>query len=370
MNDHGRLSPAWRTVVAALSVALVTATCRSGEGGDARLKGNGDPLPSVVPANSYRITYRIRELDRTREERIVVRRPYESRRTAVREGHTVSGTLTNRDGLWQWVDGADGGWQLVDPGRRRAEADARLLASLPLLVEAGLATVEGTDRVRGRQCVVVRTAEPIGNPATAVPRVDDYDEFCVDRTGVMLRERWVIDGRTVRLQEAIKLMFDPPIEDHREFEAVPAAPMAPLPVGKQLVQVTADILGRLDVGFDLPDDITADGAEGWLQRDPRGGVVGGSVRRFYRRGDDLAEVEEQESGAVSRPRDLRFPTALGDGFLESDLQQLTLHVPIAGGVTVVVRATSVELLTDLAQAMRRQDAAPDEESLPLEGARS
>jgi len=129
---------------------------------------------------------------------------------------------------------------------------------------------------------------------------------------------------------------------------------APPLAGEQLVEITDTILDSLDVGFDLPPDINADGAEGWLTRDPQDGVTGGSVRRFFRRGENLAEVEERETAAVSTRRDLRYPTPLGEGFLESDLHHVTLRVPIRQGVTVIVQASNMELLHDLARRMRHQ----------------
>ena len=245
MTEPARFLTEWRSVSAALGLAVLAASCTS-HGGEAKPTAGTNRVPTALPVGSYRVTYRIHELDRVREERVVVRRPCESRRTSMRDEVTVSGTLTNRQGLWHWALGPEGGWQLIDAGQRRAAADARPLEALPPLVEAGLVTIEGSASVAGGRCQVVRIREPIGSPATKAPTERDYVELCLDRSGVMLRERWVIDGRTVRHQEATELSLDPPLDGH-DFEAVPtAATKAPSLTGKQLVEATDTVLDSLD----------------------------------------------------------------------------------------------------------------------------
>ncbi|HEX9889406.1 MAG TPA: hypothetical protein VGA69_07995 [Nitriliruptorales bacterium] len=333
-----------RVATALVAAALAATACRS---------GGSTPASPTTTVGSFRVVYEVQELDRTREEHIVVRRPYESRRTSGRDGATASGWLANDAGLWRWVEQPEPGWQLVDPGRRRAEADARPLGTLGPLVGEGLAELVGTARVLDRECQLVLTREPIGSPATAPPTELDHVELCVDEADVVLRETWVIDGRTVRERRAVDLQLDPALGD-REFEAVPAAP-GPPPAGRQLVEVGEAVLATLAVVLDPPADVTADGVVAWVTLDPSGGVTGGSLRRLYRRGPDLVDVEEVETDRLTDRPGAAFMTPLGPGALASDLHHLTLRIPIEGGITVILRASDLDVLTELTRVMRRRE---------------
>ena len=313
----------------------------------------GDRIAPPTPLDSYRVLYRVTELNRSHEDEVVVRRPYESRRLSRRDGAVVSGVLANGDGLWHWSAAPDNGWQLVDPTRRRAEADADPLGSLPFLLDNGLARADGAGEVAGHPCTVFRTREPVGSRVEGLPSDADYNEVCVHATGVLLRDRWVVGGRTLR--ERVATAFEPaPRLGDGEFAAVPLVAKSAGPVsGIEAVPVGEQVLGTMAVAFDLPATIRADGNVGWITREPGGAVVGGSLRRFYRRDAEVAVVEEVDTANSPVPAGPRLRTDLGDGYLESNLHHLTLRLPL-GETTVVVTTRTVAMMEDLVDAMRRQ----------------
>lgn len=340
-------------VVAGAAALLAAAVAVVGPrvGGDESSPGDGVPAPR--PLHSYRVVYQVTQLDRSHEEEVLVRRPYESRRLSRRDGVIVSGVLANPQGLWHWSAAPDNGWLLIDPTRRRAEADADPLGSLPYLLDQGLARPGGTGEAGGHPCTRFRTREPVGNRAVGQPSARDYTEVCVHRTGVLLRERWVVRGRTLRDRVATAFETAPPLDDG-DFAATPGvdrpdgalADIQPVPVGE-------DVLRSLAVTFELPPSISADGVVGWIRTQPGGGVVGGSLRRFYRRGAEVADVEEVDTNQSPVPEGERVDTDLGDAYLESNLHHLTLRLPL-DGVTVVVTTRTVAMMEDLVAAMRRQ----------------
>lgn len=345
-----------RAVVGAVALAVATAACRGGDGAGLR---------TAHEVRAYRVTYAVSELGLDRDELVVVRRPYESRRTSVRNGAVFNGLLTNDDGLWEWVSGDEPHWRLVDPGRRWAEADARPAGSLAWLLEQGSARRNGTDEVLGRHCEVVRVRDPIGIRVTTPPTDTDHVDLCLDEAGIVLAETWVADGEVVRARRATSVEIDTELDDD-EFVATPADGDATMRAtgGRELIDVTTETLDSLAVAFDPPSDLHPDRAVAWLHRDNLGGIADASLVRFFRRGADLVEVEERDSSQVSEAEGMTFDTPLGAGSLTTNLRRLSLYVPLADGVTVLVHAPTVDLLEALVGSMRRQLAEAEPGSRP------
>lgn len=323
-----------------------------------RLRSVDRAAPRLV---AYEVVYEVTELERRREETIIVRPPYESLRTSDRDGVRTA-TLVNREGLWQLSPPPSSAWRLLDAGRRRAEGDVRVLGGLRLLEEIGLAERLLDRRVLGRSCAAYRVAEPIGNIATKPPTDDEHVELCVDETGVMLDERWVLNGEVIREQRAIKLDTSPRLASD-VFDAEPAAePTEAVAPTRRELPLTDEIRGGLAVSFDLPTSIDDDGGTAMLDLDPIGQPIGGTVHRFLRRGTDVVDVEEVESASVDRSRGIRHNVLLGEGFVETDVRTVTLRIALHNGVAVVLRGPNLDLLDEVASGMRLadEDSEPDD----------
>ncbi len=195
-----------------LAVAVVVAA-----GAVIATRDDGPPLPRPAPLTTYRVRYAITLPGAGREvQEVAVYRPFLSRSTTTRDGAMTRGTISNGDGVWSYSVPADRsvapGWLLVDGGARLAADDAQLLDVFGVAIERGLATYDGTDTVANRRCWKVRTRDPVGATLRA-PTARDYTDFCVDATGVVLRERWVLKGRVVRTRVATRFEANPRPDD-------------------------------------------------------------------------------------------------------------------------------------------------------------
>ena len=124
----------------------------------------------------------------------------------------------------------------------------------------------------------------------------------------------MIQGRIVRTQVAVDFAIDPGTS---VSECQVIATKTPV-TGRQQIEVTDSVVESLGTTFGLPPGIAPDGAAAWLQCDQFGVIHGGSLRRFCRWGDDLAEVEEEtQHGNERRGTPLHAPA--GTGPVESDL---------------------------------------------------
>lgn len=299
---------------------------------------------------SYEVVYRVNELERMREETIVVGLPYESLRSSNRVGERTA-TLVNRDGLWQLTSGASPRWQRIDPGRRRAEGDVRPLGGLLLLEELGLAERMPDRRVLDRNCEAFRVAEPIGTVATRRPTPADHVDLCIDASGVLLHERWIGDGELIREQEAIELDLAPQLDDD-VFAAELAPDARPALELRRELPLTDEIRAGLAVIFDLPASIKDDGGVAILHVDQLGQPVGGSVHRHLRRGTNLVDVEEVEMASVDTDRGTPHDVPMGDGFVETDLRTVTLTIVLPDDLAIRLRGPDLEILDTVAKAMR------------------
>ncbi|MBV8958041.1 MAG: hypothetical protein JO087_04670 [Actinobacteria bacterium] len=219
--------PNTRTVVNVLTlvIALALTAC------------SHDAPRVVAPARSitgFRIVYRVEthapDLQVTRRE-VTVHRPDQSSDLTYADGGTqpTSGFVGQGTRLYSVEAGA-----LVDHGDRATGAppgDYRLGPALPDLVRLHLARRMGTERVAGRTCIVYRLAGPIGDPIKPVAAGEHADE-CVDSQGLLLSERWELDGKLLRLTRAERV--DTTVPSDAAF-APPDLPRRQVPIGFTVV---------------------------------------------------------------------------------------------------------------------------------------
>ncbi|HZQ85132.1 MAG TPA: hypothetical protein VFA83_09860 [Acidimicrobiales bacterium] len=220
--------PNTRTVTNVLAAAALALTAC----------GGGGAPPVEAPPHSvagFRIVYRVEthaQAEEVTRREVTVRRPDDSSDLTYPDGSTqpASGFVSHGTRLYS----VDGG-ALVDHGDRSSGAppgDWRLAPALPDLARLALVRRVGTARVAGRPCVVYRFAGPVGDPI-ARAHAGEYADECVDGRGLLLSERWVLDGRVLRLTEATQVDTAGPAD---AAFVPPALPGHAIPIGFTAVE--------------------------------------------------------------------------------------------------------------------------------------
>lgn len=262
-----------------------------------------DPVPvgellaqryEEAPVTAYRITYEVVENELAREESWVVRRPYESLIVSTRDGEQISGTATSIEALRTYLSDREG-WLTVQAERHRAAFDVRPLPSLGAIVALGRAEEIGDGEYAGRACTRFRTGDPTSVSVATAPSEDQTTEICVDDAGLILHERWELNGSVLSERTATQVTVDPPIdgadfdpeppiEDAEQYEAL---------LGSIAVEADEETKARLATELTLPPGWTVDSTV--LRGSPRGagGVSSASeIVRFVSNGPDLVEHAE------------------------------------------------------------------------------
>lgn len=198
-----RVAMALGAVVALLGGAFLLGPLAADRGGaPAPAATGGESEPSV----GYAITYRVVHDDGTEvDEHIEVARPF---RSAVRAGETER---VSDLGLLATV-GGDGQWVRIEVPVAIASGDLRPDAVLAAAVEAGHVEVGDEHRVAGVTCREHRFGGPVSSGMlTPVGSVSgEHADVCLDGRGLVLRERWVVGGRTLRERTAVAIDLRPP----------------------------------------------------------------------------------------------------------------------------------------------------------------
>jgi hypothetical protein len=176
-----------RRLVAAIAAVGALAAC----------SGEAPRVEQSAPPTSYRITYEVTTGDTTTTEIHTVRRPFMGR---VDIGDTSRVTDV---GLLA-TSSPDTPWVRIQVPIAPAGGDVRPDAVLDDAIAAELVEEAGTRRIAGRSCRVVRLGGPMsGGTLTPVGAVaGESAEACVDGTGLVLAETWLVDGDVQREMEA------------------------------------------------------------------------------------------------------------------------------------------------------------------------
>ena len=88
-----------------------------------------------------------------------------------------------------------------------ASGDFRFDVGIPAALDGGVIEAREWRRIDGRECRVFRTGGPVGAGESPPydPEGPEYADICVDRTGFLLEELWVSDGRALRRKLAIRI---------------------------------------------------------------------------------------------------------------------------------------------------------------------
>lgn len=314
------------------------------------------PFPEEPPA-SYRITYDVVENQLPRTETITVRRPYESLVRSEREGDLLSGSATSRSRLWTYLADRDG-WLVLQPELHRASSDQRPLRAMAMAVGLGRAEEGGTGSFAGTSCRVFVTGQPLGNTGIVAPTEAESSELCIDDRGLVLHERWSIDGTVVVERTATAVEIDPPI-DPTSFEPTPAVEDAEgFEAVLSTIAVPADdeTLAELQTDIVPPAGFVLDGAV-LRAGNPNQGPSTREVVRFWSDGRELIEVAEvsategvalDHGGAV--PLDVEGP----ETWFWPDFRASAVRVRLSDTSYVELRGTDPAQLVGLLDTLTRR----------------
>lgn len=333
--------------------ALGTAVAVTGVAVVPDLLGGGDGLPSEVGSEAplaYAITYRVEAGDTVTTEVLTVERPFRSRLTTHEGGSTQGRILSERSsdlGVLATSSGGPWGRLVVPPAP--ASADLRPDVALAAAVTAGLVDDLGAGTVGGRACRRYRTATSVAGGTLLEPLSGEHAEVCIDAVGLVLSERWELDGSVVRTKRAVALSFDDDpdlvvpagdeLDGSGQVERV--ADDAPSPFPDRFA------IGALPAGFELvgryavvPPDLTARPDE------PATAPEVATITDVWRRGADLLILDQGASVGpdpfpatqAGTPVRLADP-GLDDATLVLDLRANEVRIRTEDGGFVRVSAT-------------------------------
>lgn len=245
------------------------------------------------PPTTYRIVYDVVENGLPRSEKWTVRRPYESLVVSERDGEQLTGTATSVDALWTYLGDREG-WLAVEAQRHRAAFDLRPAPAIGPMLALGLVEEGGTAEHAGAPCRIFVTGQPPGAGRATPPSAAESTELCIDDRGLVLHQRWRLDGETIAERTAASVevdieidpsVFDPtPVVDDADGVAAALTTVA--------VEADAETLDRLRTEVPVPDGFTADGTVLRAGTPAGSGAGVAEIVRFHSRGPELIEVSE------------------------------------------------------------------------------
>lgn len=274
-----------------------------------RRDGSGPQL--LAPADSiagYKVVYRVEAYAQGTEvsrREIGVRRPAASSDLTYPEGATepVSGFVSTGSQLF----GKNGDATLDYGGLPvlAAPGDYRLGPVIADLQRLGLARKRGAKRIAGRSCTEYRFGAPLGDPIKA-QEDGEHADLCIDGVGLVLLERWSLNGRRLRETKAVHVDLTPP----------PPASFIPPPGDVKPNPSGVSTVTRLST-----DQLPETGLPHWVAREPMWGfalssrlratttsAASGSVQvsdilyvDSYVRGHDAFEVLHRELSSSGPP---------------------------------------------------------------------
>jgi hypothetical protein len=177
------------------------------------------PLGDADRLESYRVVYRVESYGPTgvvvdTEERMVAR-PFAAR-SETREGEPPGDAATS---LSIWAFGVT---EIGAVDQERApligeptvpNGDAGASSDLRSDLEAGVLVYRAEQQeIAGRTCHRYRTGSPIDVVRLTPPSDRDFADLCIDGSGLVLGESWVVSGELFRRRTAVSVDTDPAID--------------------------------------------------------------------------------------------------------------------------------------------------------------
>lgn len=323
---------------------------------------SGPTLEAERPPAAYHVVYMVQTPGGPlQREDLLVRRPYWSKDVLRVGDRIVGGSLTKTDGFYEYLSLSSGtGWQLQEGGQQRATHDFRVVPPLVWGQARGLSQVLRRDRVAGRPCVVVRSGAPLGSPIMR-PSSVEHTDFCVDGSGIVLREVWVRHGHAILRRQAVSLDLAPRLESE-EFDAVPAlAALPPGEAGSAFVVPTKP--GQLpDRGAaPEPDGFTIDGTYTEVRPQLQGGVLTSAETtsvELYRHSIDLIVVRRGVIDENFTLQGVAVQVGPFAGYLQLGYDESTLTIQLDRDHYVSLEAVDPPTLLGAGRALVVRSSAP------------
>lgn len=171
------------------------------------------------PLEAYRIDYRVESRGGddavVTSDRLVVRRPFESRLETydgpVPDGRPSSVQIEAFGALY--ADGVESEEVVVAVPPGPPGADPRIEAGLASALEEDRFELGPRREVLGRTCQVIRTATLLATGDLAPPGGRDHAETCIDAAGLVLEEVLVVEGSMLLRRLAIDVDVEPEVDD-------------------------------------------------------------------------------------------------------------------------------------------------------------
>lgn len=339
---------AYQAVVLAVVLALATSADTTRVPWDVWLvqgvgAGASSPIPAATSLTSYRVVYDVARFEAPLSvDEIDVDRPYLGRFVERQGSRTLEGWLTNDSGEWFWDQG---GWSRLSTGHQPATNDFDLTPALQVAVRTGDAIVLGHETILGRRCTLVRTGNPLGE-AMAPPTPGNYDDICVDTTGIALSDRWVSNSKVLQTKTAV--VFDPGAAlGSPVFQADPVGPnLSPQILPSASSGEVSSAFSSLPYGLHPPAGFSPDG--GFLAVPLAQGAASGPAAYVenFRDRNQLIELEEGSSGGVAGSSGIGVNLPLGRGVLDVELAGSTLSITLPDGYDIQLLGSDPSLLLE------------------------
>jgi hypothetical protein len=177
-----------------------------------------------------------------------VDRPYRARTVRYAEGHSVGGVAWSERGVYEVR--IDGSTQQVSPAWPAFPGpDAHLDVALPVALRQHLVRRGGTSSVLGRPCTEWISAQPLDGPSFSLPTPEHHTTSCVSADGLILKDRWLRNGKLLRERVATALRPAVRLTDRELFAPAPT----PVPLALTAYSVTPSTEAELTRLIPVPD---------------------------------------------------------------------------------------------------------------------
>lgn len=357
--------------------ALGTAVAVTGVAVAPDLLSDEGTLPADVAAaapGSYTITYRVDAGGTVTTEVLTVQRPFAAH-VRVHDGSSTRGRVLSEraSALGVLATTSGGGWGHLVVPPAPATGDLRADAVVAAAREAGILTDLGEGSVGGRPCRRYEAATTIAGGTLVPLRGGERAVVCLDAAGLLLDERWEIDGEVVRTRRAVDLRIgspgDPAIAVPEGEELTGSGQLRRLADDSPLPFPTAYRLAAIPEGFVLvgryavvPPDLDPSPAAG--PAEPRVATV----TDVWTRGADVLLLDQGASTGPDpfSPSAVAAPVALGVAGVEEasvvlDLRATEVRLRLADGAFARVAGTlPPEDLLVLARSLTRIKEVTDD----------
>jgi hypothetical protein len=263
------------------------------------------------------------------------------------DGSLIGGFAWDDRGLYSFAPGSVTQTAFVAPGFPGPFSG--LSIALPVAERQHLVRRLGTSSVLGRACTRWLSESPLDGPPLSPAHGKDRTESCVGADGLILSERWALDGSVVRSRTVTSVGSGPSLEGNDLFSSAKVAPLSQNDSAYVVKRTTAPLLSRLlrVPAAGPPSGLTLDTASAvlLLNADRSGFDREGAVVTWTAPGRLVVLQVERDAPGYSKATVRGAAVgvgSLGAGHLEPVLSGLRVVVDTARGLRVTATANLPE----------------------------